>query len=302
MLKKYDLTIVGGGLVGATLALGLATLAQRQGGYQPSIAVIESQPVQLAPQGKEPPLTADARSTALAYGSRLLLEDLGLWDSLAEQATPIKQIHISRQGHWGASRIDCQTMDRPALGYVIPNQHLKSALWSRLVDHPTIALIAPAEILNLLPVSGGFQLTLAEQPSIQTSLLAIADGSQSASCARLGIKQQRHPYQQQAIIANLSIAKPHENQAFERFLATGPLALLPVQGDRCGLVWTLNDREVGAIAALTDKAFLDHLQRVFGYRLGQLSELSARCQFSLSLVQATEQVRPHLVVLGNAAL
>lgn len=150
-------------------------------------------------------------------------------------------------------------------------------------------------------VAAGYRLTLTTGQVLDCDLAVLADGGRSALREQLGIAIKTTPYDQSALIANVTPGKPHGGQAFERFTDDGPMALLPLQDNRCALVWTRPEEGAARLAALPEAAFLDELQQAFGYRLGGFQQVGARHLYPLMLIEAEEQVRSGLVVLGNAA-
>ncbi|WP_151705008.1 2-octaprenyl-6-methoxyphenyl hydroxylase [Nitrincola alkalilacustris] len=305
MKTEYDLLIVGGGMVGASLACALLPLARR---YQLSIALVEAMPLPDAGSSVYQP-SYDARSTALAYGARTFYEQLGIWAELSRHLTAIDRIHVSDKGQFGATRLNAEQEQVEALGYVVENRWLGQVLLQHIREQGSdlIDFICPAEVVDMQPCETGYEVELSapESQRIGARLVVMADGGRSALRNRMGIGYTEQPYGQYAIVANLSLDRPHRNIAYERFTATGPIALLPgesVAGEhRCALVWTLPDDELAAVTELSDGAFLKQLQEHFGYRAGRFIRVGARHHYPLKLVQAEEQVRRGLVVLGNAA-
>lgn len=286
------LAIVGGGLVGASLALALQQGAKARGW---TIALIE--PFE---PGSEYQPSYDARSTALSYGTRLIYQRLGVWERIAERAEPITQIHVSDRGRAGATRLDASDQQVPALGYVVENAWIGHCLWQAL-DDEVVTRHCPAKVEQMQAVAAGYRLTLTTGQVLDCDLAVLADGGRSALREQLGIAIKTTPYDQSALIANVTPGKPHGGQAFERFTDDGPMALLPLQDNRCALVWTRPEEDAARLAALPEAAFLDELQQAFGYRLGGFQQVGARHLYPLMLIEAEEQVRSGLVVLGNAA-
>ena len=291
-MNRVQLAIIGGGLVGASLALALQEGA-RQRGWR--IVLIEP----FAPGNSYQP-SYDARSSALSYGTRQIYERLGLWPVLSARAEPIRQIHVSDRGRFGATRLSAESEGVPALGYVVENAWLGQCLWQAL-DAEVVEWRCPAEVTALQALGDGYRLTLNDGSQLDCDLAVLADGGRSGLREQLGIAVKTTPYGQSALIANISTAEAHQGQAFERFTDEGPMALLPLSENRSALVWTRQGSDAQRLAALPDREFLAELQQVFGYRLGALTQVGARHLYPLSLVEASEQVRPHLVVLGNAA-
>ncbi|MCQ4311525.1 2-octaprenyl-6-methoxyphenyl hydroxylase [Pseudomonas stutzeri] len=286
------LAIVGGGLVGASLALALQKGAKEYGWTIELIEPFEP--------GNEYQPSYDARSTALSYGTRLIYQRLGVWGRIAERAQPITHIHVSDRGRAGATRLDASTEQVPALGYVVENAWIGHCLWQAL-DDEVVVRHCPAEVERMQASAGGYQLTLTDGKQLDCDLAVLADGGRSALREQLGIEIKRTPYDQSALIANVTPGKPHGGQAFERFTDEGPMALLPLQDNRCALVWTRPEQDAARLVALPEAEFLDELQQAFGYRLGGFQQVGARHLYPLMLIEADEQVRSGLVVLGNAA-
>lgn len=291
-MSRVQLAIIGGGLVGASLALALQDGARARGW---KIALIEP----FAPGNAYQP-SYDARSSALSYGSRQIFERLGLWPALAERAEAISQIQVSDQGRFGATRLSAADEGVPALGYVLENAWMGHCLW-RALDPAVVEWRCPAEVTRMQALDAGYRLHLGDDSQLDCDLAILADGGRSGLREQLGIAVRHTPYEQCALIANVTPAEAHGGQAFERFTAQGPLALLPLPEQRCALVWTRPPVEAERLQTLPDAAFLAELQQAFGYRLGALRQVGVRHVYPLALVEATEQVRPHLVVLGNAA-
>ena len=290
---KGRIAIVGGGLVGASLALALPQGGARQRGWQ--ISLIEP----YAPgDGFQP--SYDARCSALAWGTRLIYERLGMWPAIAERAEAITGIHVSERGRFAAVRLDAGEEGVPALGYVVENAWLGHCLWQAL-HADGIDWRCPARVTAAQAQAGGYRLTLDDGSPLDCELLVLADGGRSDLRQQLGIHVRRTPYDQTALIANVTPAEPHGGEAFERFTSDGPMALLPLPDNRCALVWTRPDAEAARLLALDERAFLAELQQAFGYRLGGFVKVGARHSYPLALLEAEEQVRSHLVVLGNAA-
>lgn len=291
-MGRVDLAIIGGGLVGASLALALQEGAKRRGWR---IVLIEP----FAPGDNYQP-SYDARSSALSYGTRQIYERLGLWGEIARRAEPILQIQVSDRGHFGAARLRASEEGVPALGYVAENSWLGRCLW-RALDAEVVTWHCPAEVVGLEPLVDGYRLQLDDERSLDCSLAVLADGGRSGLRGQLGIGVRQQPYGQSAVIANVTPSELHCGRAFERFTEHGPLALLPLPENRCALVWTRPNEDAGRLLALDDRQFLAELQQNFGYRLGTFRQVGTRNFYPLSLIEAEEQVRPHLALLGNVA-
>lgn len=288
----YDILIIGGGMVGASLAHAISGLGLKTG-------VIEAHPY-----NSETQPSYDDRAIALAWGSRLILQGMGTWDRLQPEAEPILDVHISDRGHCGFTRLNHQQEGVEALGYVATGNALGKALLQGVGDLPDIELICPAKLNHFVIKSDHAEVQLnvnGETRRLKTRLLVGADGVESIVRQKAGIALFERPYDQTAIIANITPGTPHNGVAYERFTDSGPLAMLPMTEGRCSLVWTAWDREVDEIMGLSDKAFLGRLQTRFGFRLGRLQQTGLRSAYPLKLRQAKEQFRARLVLIGNAA-
>ncbi|MHA6479426.1 2-octaprenyl-6-methoxyphenyl hydroxylase [Stutzerimonas sp. KH-1] len=287
-----SLAIIGGGLVGASLALALQDGARERGWRIHLIEPFEP--------GHEYQPSYDARSTALSYGTRMIYQRLGLWERIAERAEPILHIHVSERGRLGAARLHARDEGVEALGYVVENAWIGHCLWQALDDR-VVVRHCPAEAERLEPSATGYRLSFTDGQTLACELTVLADGGRSGLREQLGIQVSRRPYGQTALIGNITPGKPHGGLAFERFTEDGPMALLPLQDNRCALVWTRSPADAARLAQAHEAAFLEELQEAFGYRLGALQQVGARHLYPLTLIEAEEQVRSGLVVLGNAA-
>ena len=293
MTVPYDVAIVGGGMVGATLAVALAPLGLR-------VALIEATAHDAADQP-----SFDERTTALSNGSRRILETLRVWPAVAAAATPIAKIHVSDQGHFGFARIDAREQGLAAMGYVLPNRALGRALWSRIAGESALHAYCPSEVLRVTPGTDAVGVALRGQDggelALSARLIVAADGVQSAVRNAFGIDSERRDYGQTALITTVLPQKFHDHVAYERFTGSGPLALLPLADGRCTLVLTLAAADVAAALAWSDVDFLRELQRRFGFRLGRFLQVGRRFTYPLALTQAAETSAPRCVVIGNAA-
>ena len=303
----FDVAIVGGGMVGISLAL---LLAEQQG---LKILLIESQSmaVQSATQPTYSP-SFDARSTALSWTSRNIYQSIGIWDQLNKHLTEIKHIHVSDRGHGGLTRMSADEAGVDALGYVVENHWLGSVLIDQL-GHHAIETLANTQVSAVRPTRDGIEISLDGKQStgvegkqlIRSDLLIIADGSNSKTAQKLGIHSQCSSYRQTAIIANIQLEKKHQGVAYERFTDQGPMALLPLSDfegqHRSALVWVQSEETVEGLIKAADEAFLDSLQQRFGHRLGRFKQVGNRLAYPLALSLTSEQVRRNVVVVGNAA-
>jgi 2-octaprenyl-6-methoxyphenol hydroxylase len=289
----YDVAIVGGGMVGATLAVALSPLGLR-------IAVIEATAHDAADQP-----SFDERTTALSNGSRRILETLRIWPEVASAATPIAKIHVSDQGQFGFARIDASEQGLAAMGYVLPNRVLGSALWSRIAAETALHTYCPSEVLRVTPGEDEVGIALrgsdGAEVALTARLIVAADGVHSAVRDAFGIDSERRDYGQTALITTVLPKKFHDHVAYERFTGSGPLALLPLADGRCTLVLTLDAADVPSAITWSDEEFLREVQRRFGFRLGRFLQVGRRLTYPLALTQAAETSAHRCVVVGNAA-
>ncbi|KTD52968.1 2-octaprenyl-6-methoxyphenyl hydroxylase [Legionella quateirensis] len=283
--KQTDILIVGGGLTGATLMLALRGL-----GY--STLLVESKPF----SDKVNP-DFDARSIALSPASKRILNMLGVWDILKEYATPITMIHVSDQYRFGVSRL--QGEEHNPLGYVVEIQYINLALHQLLAKNQ---ILAPATVHALdLANKTATVLTQSGEISIEAKLIVAADGADSIIRKLCTLTVQSKSYEQNAIVANIGLIKPHNFKAYERFTAHGPLALLPMQTNKMSLVWAMAPEKAKEFMELSDGSFIKELQQAFGYRLGRFVQVGKRFTYPLKQVLMPEQTKWPVVFVGNAA-
>ncbi|WP_018918369.1 2-octaprenyl-6-methoxyphenyl hydroxylase [Vreelandella zhanjiangensis] len=293
----HDIVIVGGGLVGASLGCALAPLIERYGW---KVAIIEATPLNDAPLDESWQPSFDARASAIAEGSAQRFRQLGVWEAMQAESTPIRNIHISERGRLGATRLSAQELGVDALGHVIPNAWMGRVLHRHLRTLP-VEWYCPAKVDKLSPEANGHYLRLSDGSELRAALTVLADGGRSGLKEQLGISSRRNSYEQTALIAHVGISQPHQGVAYERFTQEGPMALLPLPGQAMELIWTHPSGQEQARMALPDREFLSQLQAAFGDRVGRFTRAGKRYSYPLSLVTAEEPVRPGLAVLGNAA-
>lgn len=284
--ESFDGVVIGGGPVGAALALALDAQALR-------VLLIEAR--------EAVDVVSDTRPLALSYGSRLILERLGVWEALAAP-TPIERIHISQQGRFGRTVLTARDAELPALGYVIGYaalvRTLEALLTSKAADG-VLQIRRGARVSNLAHDSRSVRVDFdSESGGAQcvASFAAIADGAAEAA----GLAVRVVDYGQGAVAAHLEVDRPHENTAFERFTPGGPVALLP--SDRgYALVWTTSAQRAQALCDLAPEAFLAALQSCFGERVGRLRAVGTRTAHRLTLRVAGETAVGRAAIIGNAA-
>ena len=288
-MNKNNILIVGGGPVGSVLALAL---------QQQNVPFIMLEARAKGASHK------DTRALALSYGSRLILEKLGVWDDVAAKATAINTIHISQRGGLGRTKLNAADHNLPAIGYVLPYGALTQALDAALdLNLGLKSVIYEAEATEIKPGQTVNEVTFKHAKTTQTlqsALTIVADGGRSLGEID-GILKETKDYGHDALVSKVTAELPHNNIAFERFTPSGPMALLPNGEAGFSLVWTGEKASIGALLALDDAAFLKQLHKSFGDRVGQFLSIEKRMSFPLKLSTLKPATAPHLVVIGNAA-
>jgi 2-octaprenyl-6-methoxyphenol hydroxylase len=288
----YAIAIVGGGLVGASLALALAPLGLR-------IAVIEA-----VARGEPEQPSFDERTTALANGSVRTFMTLGVWSGMERDATPIRRLHVSEQGRFGVARIDAAEQGLPAIGYVVPNWAIGRGIVAALEATPAIEVLAPARVVGTELVADRRYLEIETTEGAQTltaQLVVAADGAHSMLRDLSGVGAEHWDYEQTAIVTTVTTQRFHDHVAYERFTPDGPIAVLPLRDGRCGLVWTRRPDEAARVLALDGPEFIGELQDAFGMRLGRFVQVGKLQGYELALTRAERHTAPRLAIVGNAA-
>jgi 2-octaprenyl-6-methoxyphenol hydroxylase len=241
---------------------------------------------------------------ALSHGTMQILSAIGVWPEVtARDATPIKSIHISDLGHSGFTRLRHTDAGVDALGYIVPARVLGQALMARM-DNVEAEFICPGQVNGISYDEDCVSLTAqtnSGETTVRCGLVVLADGGRSPAREWLGIKTGSRDYGQTAILTTVTPERDHHNKAYERFTATGPLALLPTSGNRYAVVWTTTSSQAPELMGLSDSEFLASLQARFGYRAGNLRNLGERKAYPLSLVRVPKPIARRAVVIGNAA-
>ncbi len=302
-MEPFDVVIIGGGLVGASLAVALKSSGK-------SILLVEA-----GSAGHNERTGSDQRTIALTYGSKLVFSAMGVWESIASRkAEPIQDIHVSDRGRPGQVLLSHRHAGTEALGYVVPANVLDRTLWRELRSISALTLCCPGRVsgINPGPHPAWCTVTLAlPETTRQTAarLVVVADGGQSGIAGQLGCKPQLREYPQSAILSIVDVDRPHHGRAYERFTGEGPLALLPystrgVQGSerhRYAVVWTTRKASVASRLNLDDMDFVGQLQKTLGDRAGRFSNPAARNVCKLKRLRLRQPSTGRALIIGNAA-
>ena len=287
-----DILIIGGGLVGASLAIALD-------GANLRVALVEAAPPRIDLQPRD-----DERNLALAGATVNALTAIGVWPSIASRAVPIRKIHVSRKGEFGVARLDAKAQGLDAFGAVVPARELGNALLARLDACAKLQRLSPAKLVSISNEGDAIAAHLALPEGdriVRTRLLVGADGTASFVRAALGIETETTDYAQTAFVCTVMPEHAMDGRAFERFTATGPVALLPLNERRAGVVLTVPSADATRVAALDDAGFIELLHDRFGWRVGRLSRPGKRVSYPLKRVQSMRVTASRAVLVGNAA-
>jgi len=288
----HDVLIIGGGLVGASLACALD-------GSGMDVALVESEPPRTSVVAD-----ADARSLALAAASINALAALGVLRHLPTAPTSIKRIHVSRRGDFGAVSLRAQDYGRSAFGGVVPAPMLGAALQARLGELRGLAHYTSARLVALREIDGARAADVVrdgETTTLRARLLVGADGTTSFVRDALGIEASSHDYEQHLFAGSVRAASPSDGQAWERFTDDGPMALLPQASGGYGCICTVPSARAGEVAALDDAGFIALLQDRFGWRAGRFIAVGRRVGYPLRQLIAERLIAARAVIMGNAA-
>lgn len=290
--RTTDVLVVGGGLVGATLACALEPLGLE-------VTLLEA----VAPREPDPP-SYDDRTLALGGASCRILEGLGLWPRIAPRATPIRQVSVTELGRPGHVLLDAAGMGLPAFGHVVEARAFGEAVLARLDALERVRFEWPVRATGLTQ-QGEFATVEAERDGQEEAwrarLVIGADGADSSIRSLLGVDARTHEYGQVAVICNVTPEVFHDGRAFERMTPTGPFALLPHVGERCGLVWCVPEAEGQGLLELEEATFLDRATERSGGVLGDLRRCGRRSLYPLRRVIPERDRSGRVLLLGNAA-
>jgi len=285
---SVDVAIIGGGMVGASLAAALS-------GTGVSTLLVEG----TAPGSTTQP-SFDDRTTALGNASRRIFQQLGVWDRLAPEAAAITTIHVSDAGRFGFARLVASEQGIDAFGYVIPNRVIGAALWEKLQGAKGVLLRVPARPEQVEIGADAVTFRVGDE-SVSARLVVAADGAHSVVRTVAGIEANVEDYEQIAVVANVAADRPQDGTAYERFTQSGPLAVLPLRDGSYGVVWTCTPARAAEVLSFDNNTYLRELQERFGWRAGRFVRAGVRASYPLKLTRATTTVGARTVLIGNAA-
>ena len=288
-----DIVIAGGGLNGTSLALALASAGL-------SVTLIDPQPVSTRAS-----TDFDGRGYALSIASMRVLKALGVWQTIADQSQPILDIKVTdgRAGE-GPSPLmlafDHAEIEEGPMGHMIEDRRLRPALLDA-VSNAGIAELNEVSVVDQSPDANGMTVTLSDGRMLRTRLLVGCDGKASSVAQRAGIKRTGWQYNQTALVCAVEHEKPHNGTAHQFFMPAGPLAILPIVGNRSSIVWTEETERAAAIQGMDDEAYLDVLRPRFGDFLGEIALAGKRFCYPLELSITQDFVGERLALVGDAA-
>ncbi|MBP2297563.1 UbiH/UbiF/VisC/COQ6 family ubiquinone biosynthesis hydroxylase [Azospirillum picis] len=292
-LIETEVVVLGGGLAGLTMAAALATAGV------PVVCIDRDSPERMGGQG------FDIRTTAISYASMKVLEGAGVWPHMADKAGPMLDIRIADQFsplfiHYDHTELAMEGKHQP-FGWILDNKDIRHALFTRAAELPGLVHLAPAQAVAVERTRRGVTVTLEDGRTVRGKLLVGADGRRSLARDGAGIKVRRWSYDQSAIICTIRHSEPNKGVAVEHFLPNGPFAVLPMTDNRCSIVWSEKTSLVDTYLKLPDDQFIEELTRRSGGYLGEITLLTRREAWPLSVLLADRFVADRLALIGEAA-
>jgi len=289
--NHYDVLIVGGGIVGLTLACAL-------GGSRLQVAVVDAR----GPADIRPGDDYELRVSAISRASQQVFINLQAWQGMrARRISPFEHMHVWDATGSGEIHFDAAELGVDVLGHIIENEVTRAALLERLQQFDNVHWLCPAEVAEIQYQQPHSQLTLADGRSLTARLLVGADGASSQVREASGIHMDQVPYRQQGVVCVVKSAKHHGYTAWQRFLPSGPLAFLPLADGSCSIVWSASDEEAQRLLQLDEQDFSRELEQAFEYKLGQVESVGPRAAFPLVRRHADAYVKAGLALIGDAA-
>jgi len=289
-----DIAIIGGGLNGPALALALAQTGQH-------VTLIDALGTTVRADA-----AFDGRSYAIALTSGRLLKGIGVWDAVSDHAQPMLEIKVTdgRAGDGPSPmfmHFDHAEIEEGPMGHMVQDRHIRHALMAAVQSQPAITQMNKKTVVAQDVDASGVTLTLADGTTLRARLAVGADGRGTGTGQRAGIKRIEWRYDQTALVCAIEHEQPHGGIAHQFFMPQGPLAILPLTGNRSSIVWSETSHNAAAIHALPDGAYVDVLRPRFGSFLGEISLAGARYTYPLGLSLAHDMVAPRVALVGDAA-
>lgn len=290
-MNRTDILIVGAGFAGLPIALACA-----KAGWQVTLV----DPKTTIDAASADPL--DQQCTAISSASEGLLTRWGVWDAIQANAQPIRQVHISQKGYLGSVHLDADDLAVSTLGHVIENRHWIAALSAKVQASPSIQWLRGESVIRISEVNDdALEVEFTSGKALHTHLLLATDGINSQVRTLMGGTDTQKDFEQHALMSTLRFSKPHEDIAYERFTASGPLALLPRPDNHMSLVWCLPTTDATFWADANEEAVIGRLQELVGYKLGRIQAIGPKVLLPLARREAVQQAFNRTLLLGNAA-
>ena len=293
MTQHYDIIIVGAGMVGATLACGLAEEAE-----QLNIALIDAS----EPKFDWDKSSYDMRVSAITRASQTLLKNIGVWEHIIEErVSPYQDMFVWDAGAKGELHFDSADMGETDLGHIIENRVIVKALHQRIKELPQIELLCPAKLEEIEFNQKEASVILADKTELTANLIVAADGTRSWVRQQADIAVKGWDFDQAALVTTVKTEKYHQDTAWQRFLSTGPLAFLPLTEGYSSIVWSTSPDEAKRLTEIPEDEFAKEIEYAFESKLGKIESVAHRAVFPLRLFETLNYVKPRLALVGDAA-
>lgn len=288
-MKKYDCIIVGGGMVGASCALTLAQLGLR-------IALVDK----VKPKVFQAEQSFDLRVSAISLASEYLLESINAWNSIkAMRSSPYRRLGVWENEH-AYTEFNSNDINQQHLGHIVENRIIQLALWQQIANQSNIELFCPESVINIDQTNNEVEVTL-ETKKLNAKILIAADGANSQIRQQAGIGTTGWDYQQAAMLINVETQLGQQDITWQQFRPTGPVAMLPLQGNHASLVWYHSKSEINRLSSLTNAQLCNDVNQFFPEKLGGIKQVFAKGAFALTRKHANQYLQGKIILIGDAA-